>query len=252
MGTLEAVINLMYGLSTQEYEAQVDLSQLSYVAAYEDRVAIYTKAVSQQLQPRHIIVALYRAVLGMYRGQPGFYAYDSTIVLDGQPVGLLAIDYATPDGSSTTSTSLEIINPPAINGTSGARRTSGIVIDSEDFRLQIYWRANSTDIPAEDILASVMDGIADVAAFDTWTSCQPIIGTSLSGQVTFSVRGIDGTMLCGRISKTFRLIANEIIVISRIYKEIDLIVKYNDQRIGSGKIGFAQGNSRTAAEVETS
>ncbi len=254
IGTLEAVINLMYGLSTQDYAAQVDLSQLSYVAADVDRVAIYTLAVSQQLQPRQIIVALYRAVLGMYWAKPGFCAYYSSIVWYGQLVGLILINDARPttsDGSSTTSTSLEITKPPAINGTSGVGSTSGIAVDSEDPRLSVNWKANSRGIPAKEILTSVVDGIADVAAFDIRASCQPIVGTSPSGRVTFNVRGngYHGTMLCGMISKVFRLIANSVIVQNRIYKDMDLIVRYNHRRIGWGKIRFAESNSRTALET---
>ena len=82
----------------------------------------------------------------------------------------------------------------------------------------------------------MVDGIADVAAYDINASCQPITGTDLSGQVTFNVRGngLGDTMLCGRIAKVFNLVAYHLIVAARHYNDIGLTVRYDGEVIGFG------------------
>ena len=84
----------------------------------------------------------------------------------------------------------------------------------------------------------MVDGIANVAAFDINASSQPITGVDLSGQVTFNVRstGLWDTMPCGRIAKVFNLVACNLIIAARHYNDIDLTVIYEGRVIGSGKI----------------
>ena len=96
IGTFSVIIELMYGLNTQEYAAPVDLSQLSYVSSKTDKVSIITIAVSQQLQPRHVILALYRNVRDMYSGQPGFFASDTTNTRNQVGIGRILIEDYTP------------------------------------------------------------------------------------------------------------------------------------------------------------
>lgn len=75
------IISAMDQLSMQPWSGPVDLSSSSVILSPGQRVALTTFGESQQLQPGHIILALYHIVLRMYNQRPGFYKLSCVVSL---------------------------------------------------------------------------------------------------------------------------------------------------------------------------
>lgn len=129
---------------------------------------------------------------------------------------------------------------------------SGVVVDPDDPRFSISWIFGGRSVPAQEVLSSVIDGIATVAPYET---DEYVTGISFSGNVVFHIgKSLGATLLCGQISKTYTYLSIAILK-SRNFMEMDFTLKYDGKTVGTGdvfKISDVEGHNRNStARVAT-
>ena len=140
--------------------------------------------------------------------------------------------------SGSLSSPLNFPSLPVNSTSSGSSMAddSGIVIDPEDLKFSISWIFDGRSVPAQEVLSSVIDGIATVAPYETDAQCAYITGVSFSGNVVFHIgQSLDATLLCGQISKAY-IYLSIVILKNRKFMEMDFTLRYDGKTIGTGHV----------------
>ena len=250
------IISAMDQLSMQPWSGPVDLSSSSLILSPGQRVALTTFGESQQLQPGHIILALYHIVLRMYDQRPGFYKLSCVVSLREQNIATIYMfqgrnnhfTLAKPEGTERAVSLVGSID--------SLTEKSGVVIDPKDGLFRIAWTVDGRSIPIQDIFSAAVDGIA-TAAPDGYTNlCSHATGVSFSGNVAFHIgQYSDHNLHCGQISRAFGLLVQLVVKDQRRFQEMDFTLDYDGVKIGEGymlKLSSVEGHSNSTEGIVTS
>ena len=253
LGVYLVVMHVMFGLGLQQWSGSVDLSRLTITTSPESHVMLSIFSDSPELQPGHIIIALYNTVSTMYAQRPGFDKLNCGIFLRKRRIGLFYMTPTSPRpvlSGSQDDTVYEwdgiegVVS--VVNNTSILKANSGVVIDPADTRFRISWSSDGNFIPVQEMLSSIIDGMATTAQYDYDGPCSYITGVSFSGNVAFHINGCSGqTLLCRRISKAYILLVALVIVKERQFREMEMTLYFDGETIGEGyvlKISSVEGH----------
>lgn len=184
-----------------------------------------------QLRYSHLVLAIYKTIVAMAEKRPGFFESATLIDLNGQSEGLIVVENLRPINDVLNGT-LENRNG-VMNSTLTINGDS--IVDPEDEKFVVEWRDHGRNIPVQDILFAIFDGLASLARFDQTKGCSSVHGISLSGNaVLFLGPYADEVLQCGRIRKALVLIATDLIVGKKLFSEEEFELKYNGKQIGQG------------------
>ena len=243
-GVYEDSLKALFDLSRQPWSGRVDLRSLVRVELPGSHVSLTLHDLAQDLQPGHIILAIYDTVLRMYNKQPGFCVVICQIHLRAQRIGFIAMlpsqlqkvlsgsQNDTMTESEGTEGSLSLVN-----GTGTLTDDSDVIIDPTDPRFSISWRASGKSISAQDMFSAALDGTVSSAQYGWNQICSHALGVSFSGNVAFHIGpSYSEDLRCGWMVKTFNLVVMYVARTRRVLQEMDFTLSYQGKQVGSGYI----------------
>ena len=247
----------MSGLAQQPWDVSVDLttySQLHLIKDPTDQVALYTESIPR-LTVGFAVRALLQLTTLMATGYD-FHAVDGHIYRSSQEVGrmfFISTDQLEPglppninvfsnvnfpSGSSNV-TEVSTVSSPS---TTNLMALSGIIHDPNDERITITYSYNFVDIPEQDVLSAILDGLATVAQYPSDEIRPWIMGSSPLHNAYIQMSRKKGETLLGyHISRTFYLLARELYLVQRRWAEVVFDLYSGDTVIASGKVGSLRG-----------
>lgn len=167
VGVYLASIELMWRISQQPWAGSVDLDAVRMILSPSRLVGISVFQNRPTLQPSHIVLALLKAVMAMYSGEPGFYELKAEVTRLGVQTGRLVID--NPLAQSTlgggNDTMLDSLGTPEDalgNQTSILTATSGVIDDADWEGFSITWILDGAFLSVQEIFIAVLNGIATI------------------------------------------------------------------------------------------
>lgn len=253
------IISAMDQLSMQPWSGPVDLSSSSLILSPGQRVALTTFGESQQLQPGHIILALYHIVLRMYNQRPGFYKLGCVVSLQEQKITTIYIF----QGRGSLSHHCTLAKPEGteravslVGSIDSLTENSGVVVDPKDALFRIAWTVDGRSIPIQEIFSAAVDGIVTAAPHGYTNLCSHATGVSFSGNVAFHIgQYSDHNLHCGQTSRAFGLLVQKVVKDQRIFQEMDFTLEYDGVKIGEGyilKMSSVEGHSNSTEGIATS
>ena len=251
------IISAMDQLSMQPWSGPVDLSSSSVILSPGQRVALTTFCESQQLQPGHIILALYHIVLRMYNQRPGFYKLSCVVSLREQKIATIYMVQGRGSHHCTLAKPEGIERAVSLVGSiDSLTENSGVVVDPKDALFRIAWTVDGKSIPIQDIFSAAVDGIATAAQHGYTNLCSHATGVSFSGNVAFHIgQYSDHNLHCGQISRAFGLLVQLVVKDQRRFQEMDFTLDYDGVKIGEGymlKMSSVEGHSNSTEGIVTS
>ena len=247
------IISAMDKLSMQPWSGPVDLSDSTVIFSPGQRVALSTFGESEQLQPGHIILALYHIVFEMYSQRPGFYKLSCIVSLREQIIakiymvqgrGIQHGTLAKPEGREGTVS--------LVGNIDNLTADSGVVVDPEEALFRIAWTVDGKSIPVQEIFSAAVDGIATTAPNGYTNLCSHATGVSFSGNLAFHIgQYSDHNLHCGTISRAFRLLVQLVVKDQRKFQEMDFTLDYDGVKIGDGyvlKMSSVEGHGGNGTE----
>lgn len=249
-----AAIKLMYGLSQQAWSSTVDLvhSHLGTVQQPGFDAIIYTSdnPPSTQLTTGLAVRALLDVVTSMATGEPGFYQVTSNLTLQGQPIGKIRISntfeipspvLAEHQGANSNST-FDVLNgtgSPSANASLSA--LSGNIPDPDNKSFRIRYEYVGEEIRSNEMLSTVLNGLADVALFNEDSTCDWLSVVSTTGNTIFHIGALPRQTLLGwHISRAFYLLVYKLFLVQLSLKEMRFQLYYYDTQIAFGFIKMTQ------------
>ena len=232
-------IKLMYGLSQQAWYSTVELERSGLAVQHSPGVIIYTKdnPYSTSLSTELLVHAVYEIVFAMAEQRPGFFEVTSQMTWGGQSIGEILID-SLPMPTSNSSDFLNVTSK--VDGKSvidGGQANSGEIIDPDDGRFKISYQYHGSDIPIEEMLSAVFDGLTEVAPYNEDGPCPIITANSVNGKSGVHIAPIRGQVLLGwHVSRAFYLLFYNLFLVERIFREMQFNLLYYGTVIAHGYI----------------
>ncbi len=243
-------IELMFQLAQQPWTSAVNLRHLSPVVKNGYKSTIFTRLYgrSDELQTRHVLLALYKGVFAMARGDPGFYRLNAGIYLQKRLAGSVQIERLGSDLSL----------PNAMpSSTSQANSTltamSGFIVNPKYPTTKIGYSFDGRTISSQEILTAVLSTLTTAAQY-AGTNLRYTAGRSVSGETEIRILGLLGSDFPAReATRAIYLIAIDLMVAFMLYEEMTFTLFYGRPRTASGSITIIPvGEGDRRGSVETS
>lgn len=251
-GVYLASIELMWRISQQPWAGSVDLDAMRMILSPSRLVGISVFQNRPTLQPSHIVLALLKAVMAMYRGEPGFFKLDAEMTRLGVQTGRLVID--NPLAQSTlgggNDTTLDSLGTPE---ESILIATSGVIDDADWEGFSITWILDGAFLSVQEIFIAVLNGIATIG-YDSRggpsQDCEFVTGLGAAGNVAFHVSRTQTTpVLCILFSRAIYLTTVNVIVGMKHFQEMGIVLKRDGLQFARGCLYKIRGTEEAAARL---
>jgi hypothetical protein len=222
-------IDLMHHLAKYPWDEVLQTSWATCDQGYDLLISLDT---TPYLQNRYMVLSLHRSVLAMAEERPGFFSLTTLIMLDDKAIGAIEFSKAEEPCRETSTIG---------NGNSTAKSDSPVlhnsVIDPEDEKFIIQWEDTGANLPMQDILFAILDGLATVAQYGQDTPCHGIHGMSVKANAAFYFGPhYRETIPCGLIRRAFFLVAMQIVIEKKMYREKNFDLRFEGTLIGQGSL----------------
>lgn len=228
----------MYQIAQQPWSHTIDLRHISPMVKIGYKTVIITRlsGPGDELQNGHVILALYKGVIAMAGGKPGYYRLNAGIYLEKSLIGSVQIarlDYGLGLAARNISQVTDTLTV-----------TTGKISDPKDPNTHIRYSFNGRTTSPQETLTAVLDGLAAVAQY-AGSSLGSVTGRSFSGSTEFYVGGLFGQGVMARdVTRALYLIAIDLIVAFRLYMEMTFTLFISGKWTANGVIRLLPAEER--------
>lgn len=207
----------MYRIAQQPWSDTVNLQHLSPIVKIGYKAVIITRLSGPdgKLQTRYMVSALYKGVLAMANGKPGFYRLSALVYLQDSLIGSVQVDRLGDDPGQLSGTLSSIRQR---NDTLTYR--TGQIVDPKDPSTRINYTFGGRTLTSQAILTAVLDGLAATAQF-AGGSMRSVTGWSVSGDTKLFFGGVLGrNVLAKDATRALYLVVLDLVVAFGMYEEV--------------------------------
>ncbi len=251
----------MYDLANRRYADTVHAMVAGELPGFDMVILFINPALAsapEQLQIKHCVAALYRAVVVMTEGVK-FCHLRSHLSLMGQEIGAMSISplvdppprLGVGEGRNTSSLSDAVAavrrgndndtETTLGNGTltivdADLTADSGRARDPENPEFTLSYYFFGTRIQSKEVSMAVLEAMATAAPFDTNLECKQLLAISAEGGCVFVIESVDGAagmpFTYGWATRALKVLYQGIIVPQKRWVDVDVELMWNDEKFG--------------------